>query len=1138
MARNINIAKVWNPNNYQDIGVWYRERGYPAQWTGSHTFNLNFYNAGKIKADSINQLFYTEIQSNVNNYSYSYEMDGFTVLERNSSYPVVPKIVFAAFIKYREGGSDRYSPFSIEFYTNYNRSLENLHDPIPNSMYDNKSFQMKLHGYRWENGNSLAKIKGNYVTTNYYCSKFYPGDDVGSSYEESLQNESGPTWLAPSSYYHYLTTTFTININNPFMPVFDNQQDLFAYLDDFENEEKASKALNYYDMSNDLTHSDERYKYKNLSNIMNSYKNKFENLNIYDFSSIDKEILTPLNNLLNTYKNIDYYDKIVELAKEYYDKSYDYIELSNMDLISSSSDTIREVEIPKQPPMIAYPSFSKFTSAELNDIKTYVENIIQTKFETSRDYMLFIDASTSFYGDSSTTAYNKISIIAAVGSSNNDFNYINVGHNFNGTSSRLSYRAYSTGYYYNNNEYNTSMTGTGFSFIYDIEEKTFSHLSGGTSFSVGGSSERALRLTKSGDTFDIYGSNQSIYINEFNDKIPFYATNDFYLKSHHSYCVSNSYEDGSSRYDNFYTVNGLNTIPEGWVDKTSDDLGNGVVEDTYIYNTAPEGYHFVRLRHIYNADILFFKATPNIDPYANLPTTSAGMVLIKPVISIFNRYEMSNINGWDGNKLKIADGYLLSPQIGAGKKTNGLFTGIVMGVKQIKPNSSENQRIGMFGFNGGVQSLFLNAEDGSAIFGLPGKGQITIDPKLEKGLLYSGNYWKDYNDKDGKPKSYSNSNLNGQGMLIDLTTPEIRFGNGNFIVTKDGYVTARGGGSIAGWRIGNSELYSNVNKSSGRLTLDSGSITLYAYELPATIGGDSVTLKIYCLVSSESQTAKIFYIKDEYNNIKDSFNFQYTEPQGSTPGFGILEIFGYYYSQYNLGDLNLTSDTLVYNYVSGKSVVDTASNYQYPGKIYSHSHDSLAATNQGFYLSYDGFSIGSKFKVNSSGLLEAEDVNLSGTINVRGDGASKIGSWTVNSDNLYSRITRTSVPAGTFDITIGSDGNLFGKKLISTDPETGVETWEPQWEIRRDGDAYFKNIYGTVPSGKTLNILGSLEVTGTADIATLNVNTIKINNVALSSHTAKAVTSVSSADIKDGDGNTVRVLTGISLTDSITFVTK
>lgn len=166
---------------------------------------------------------------------------------------------------------------------------------------------------------------------------------------------------------------------------------------------------------------------------------------------------------------------------------------------------------------------------------------------------------------------------------------------------------------------------------------------------------------------------------------------------------------------------------------------------------------------------------------------STYIIHIKPIIMLYNRYEMSNINGWDGNKLDISssEGYILAPQMGAGRKnSDNSFTGIVMGVKK----TGTRQNIGLFGFNSGVQSIFLNAEDGSATFGSNGKGQVIIQPGENRAIIKSGNY-------------SSNS-----GLLIDLTTPEIRFGSGNFVVNSAGHLTAKGGGTVGGWNIGDHSL--------------------------------------------------------------------------------------------------------------------------------------------------------------------------------------------------------------------------------------------------------------------------------------------------------------------------------------------
>jgi hypothetical protein len=58
------------------------------------------------------------------------------------------------------------------------------------------------------------------------------------------------------------------------------------------------------------------------------------------------------------------------------------------------------------------------------------------------------------------------------------------------------------------------------------------------------------------------------------------------------------------------------------------------------------------------------------------------------------------------------------------------------------------EQIGLLGYNSGKRSFFLNSKNGSALFGDSGQGQIVIDPSSsqKKAMLYSGNFWKEYND--------------------------------------------------------------------------------------------------------------------------------------------------------------------------------------------------------------------------------------------------------------------------------------------------------------------------------------------------------------------------------------------------------
>jgi len=132
--------------------------------------------------------------------------------------------------------------------------------------------------------------------------------------------------------------------------------------------------------------------------------------------------------------------------------------------------------------------------------------------------------------------------------------------------------------------------------------------------------------------------------------------------------------------------------------------------------------------------------------------TEIGRIHI-PIHCIINRYANSAINGWDGNSVTIneEDGYILTPQIGAGTKDeNNRFTGMIMG--SVKDNSNNGViKTGLLGYDAGQQSLFLDSESGGAIFGKPSidtehnnkpiGGQIIIDPQSNKSYLYSRDYW-------------------------------------------------------------------------------------------------------------------------------------------------------------------------------------------------------------------------------------------------------------------------------------------------------------------------------------------------------------------------------------------------------------
>ena len=325
----------------------------------------------------------------------------------------------------------------------------------------------------------------------------------------------------------------------------------------------------------------------------------------------------------------------------------------------------------------------------------------------------------------------------------------------------------------------------------------------------------------------------------------------------------------------------------------------------------------------------------------NCVISQSGSVIAQihmPVHMLLNKFGNARINSWDGNSVYLndnGDGVILAPQVGAGKKTtNNEFTGVLIG--EIKEVGKTSSNVGLFGYNAGARTIFLNSEAGSAILG-NNNGQIIIDPSSNKAMLYSKSYWKKYNntggEKDGMPVNYSASNENGAGMLIDLTTPQIKYGNGNFKVDKNGHVTAKGGGSIAGWNIDNDALFTETKNSNSNVQIASKNFS-------RTINGTN----------------------------RDDWRMAFSNNFGVSSG-GIMHAAN--------GIIGSGTNKIIL----GKSSGDEAQS-----AIYSGSKSAFAAAANGFYVGNDGISLGtfdsnkgtSPFQVNSAGAMSARSGYIAG----------------------------------------------------------------------------------------------------------------------------------------------------------------
>ena len=121
-----------------------------------------------------------------------------------------------------------------------------------------------------------------------------------------------------------------------------------------------------------------------------------------------------------------------------------------------------------------------------------------------------------------------------------------------------------------------------------------------------------------------------------------------------------------------------------------------------------------------------------------------------PIHISLNTHGLQSLNAWDGNHVEIDEdkNYILAPQIGAGYKSDykgsteseakgNVFTGILMGTQ--KTYDSDESKTGLFGYSAGRQSIFLDAETGSATFGLPESQQSSNNEYTEGRITFVPN---------------------------------------------------------------------------------------------------------------------------------------------------------------------------------------------------------------------------------------------------------------------------------------------------------------------------------------------------------------------------------------------------------------
>lgn len=438
-----------------------------------------------------------------------------------------------------------------------------------------------------------------------------------------------------------------------------------------------------------------------------------------------------------------------------------------------------------------------------------------------------------------------------------------------------------------------------------------------------------------------------------------------------------------------------------------------------------------------------------------------------PVHQYLNRYGHAALNDWDGNSIQLGNengDTILAPQVGAGtKETDNSFTGILIG--NVRKGDGKEQQ-GLFGYSKGQQSIFLDAKTGNATFGVSGTGQITMKPN--SGTIEGGKY--NYNtavDKNGNPI--------GSGMKIDLAKPSITYGSGRFSVDENGNLVAQGGGSIAGWSIGNDTL----SKGTVGLSSNNNSVSNKAFwagnTIPASapfsvdfggnvkmtsanIGGD-VTIASGTIYSKNhttlNSTGNGFYLGPTGVSLGANFKVDsegaLTSKSGNIAGFtikdGALYTNGKTNYNTNVNGVYIGNNAIALgkdsNFIvtSGGALTSKSGNIGGwtigPSGLYGNGATGAYAGSNGVplttgvFLGTAGIRLGANFHVDSNGNLYANNGTFQGKITAT---SGTIAGWDISS---------TTLKAG--NVTLNSNGSITGSG----------------WSITNGGKATFSDIHVT-----------------------------------------------------------------------------
>lgn len=469
-----------------------------------------------------------------------------------------------------------------------------------------------------------------------------------------------------------------------------------------------------------------------------------------------------------------------------------------------------------------------------------------------------------------------------------------------------------------------------------------------------------------------------------------------------------------------------------------------------------------------------------------------------PVHFYLNRHGFANLNDWNGNGIELNSdgGYILTPQVGAGKKdANNRFTGLLMG--EVKESGATKSEVGLFGFINGLRSIFLDAETGTAEFGITGSGQIRIDPSTGEAVIESG----DFQEKDATHV--------GSGMQINLSTPEIQFGSGKFHVDKNGVLTAQdvnitGGVTIETDKINvGDNIYSGQHNTFGS-TVDGFFLGADGLSIGRKFSVDQQgTFKITAdadikgkinaqegsfgkgtqqiKIGTSNDNAYSYLYSNDHNTLDNITSGFFLGPLGLSVGskFNITLSEDGRTENITIKDADLSGNFDIKTGTLGAGIkqlhIGSTANKSF---LYGQAHNSLDSKEDGFYLGIDGLSIGNNFSIDATGLLIANQVDISGNINANsgtlGSGFKKINiAGAADVSNLYTQAhtelasTEDGIYLGTNGLSIGGHLSIDNKGILTANNvNISGSIQSDNIQIGKNGHLTTNEIFDMILSGK------------------------------------------------------------------------